>query len=38
MVSIDGRYVYDDDDLTPGTKKEGGLHQNLFDKDGRWSC
>ncbi|HET6295674.1 MAG TPA: hypothetical protein VFG33_19960 [Kribbella sp.] len=34
MVSIRGRYEYDDDDLTPGKKKEGGLHQNLFDSDG----
>ena len=35
MVSIRGRYEYDDDDLTPGKKKEGGLHQNLFDGDGK---
>ena len=34
MASIKGRYEYDDDDLTPGTKKEGGLHQNLFDSEG----
>lgn len=34
MVSIKGRYEYDDDDLTPGKKKEGGLHQNLYDRDG----
>lgn len=34
MVSIKGHYVYDDDDLTPGNKKEGGLHQNLYDSDG----
>lgn len=34
MASIRGRYEYDDDDLTPGKKKEGGLHQNLFDEDG----
>lgn len=27
-------YEWDDDDLTPGQKKEGGLHQNLFDSDG----
>ncbi len=33
--SINGRYVYDDDDLTPGKKKEGGLHHNLFDRDGK---
>lgn len=34
MASIPGRYEYDDDDLTPGKKKEGGLHQNLFDSEG----
>lgn len=34
MPSIPGRYEYDDDDLTPGKSKEGGLHQNLFDEDG----
>lgn len=34
MVSIRGSYEYDDDDLTPRKKKEGGLHQNLFDGDG----
>lgn len=34
MASIKGRYVYDDDDLTPGKRKEGGLHQNLFDSEG----
>ena len=34
MASIKGRYEYDDDDLTPGKKKEGGLHQNLFDSEG----
>lgn len=32
--SIRGRYEWDDDDLTPGRKREGGLHQNLFDRDG----
>ncbi len=31
---IPGYYEWDDDDLTPGRKKEGGLHQNLFDADG----
>lgn len=31
---IHGTYEYDDDDLTPGKKKEGGLHQNLFDEEG----
>ncbi|KGN40833.1 hypothetical protein [Knoellia aerolata] len=34
MGSIRGHYEWDDDDLTPGRKKEGGLHQNLFDSDG----
>lgn len=34
MVTIRGRYVYDDEDLTPGKKREGGLHQNLFDAGG----
>lgn len=34
MGRIRGHYEWDDDDLTPGRKKEGGLHQNLFDDDG----
>jgi hypothetical protein len=34
MGRIKGHYEWDDDDLTPGRKKEGGLHQNLFDPDG----
>lgn len=34
MGRIKGYYEWDDDDLTPGQKKEGGLHQNLFDQDG----
>ena len=34
MGRIPGYYEWDDDDLTPGRKKEGGLHQNLFDADG----
>jgi hypothetical protein len=34
VVRIRGSYEYDDDNLTPGKKKEGGLHQNLFDSDG----
>ena len=34
IARIHGTYEYDDDDLTPGKKKEGGLHQNLFDADG----
>jgi hypothetical protein len=31
---IKGYYEWDDDGLTPGQKKEGGLHQNLFDQEG----
>src|SRR4051794_28887181 len=34
MPSIDGRLQWDDDELTPGKKKEGGLHSTLFDADG----
>jgi hypothetical protein len=34
MGRIKGHYEWDDDDLTPGHKKEGGLHQNLFDSEG----
>ncbi len=34
MGRIKGYYEWDDDDLTPGNKKEGGLHQNLFDDEG----
>lgn len=34
MGRIRGHYEWDDDDLTPGQKREGGLHQNLFDADG----
>src|SRR4051812_16556909 len=34
MPSIDGRLEWDDDELTPGKKKEGGLHSTLFDADG----
>jgi len=34
MPSITGRYEYDDEDLTPGKKKEGGLHQNLYGRHG----
>lgn len=30
-----GHYEWDDDHLTPGPKKEGGLHQNLFDSEGK---
>lgn len=35
MPKQHGSIEWDDDDLTPGKKKEGGLHQNLFDKDGK---
>lgn len=35
MVRIPGFFEYDDDSLTPGKKKEGGLHQNLFDSEGK---
>lgn len=35
MGRISGYYEWDDDHLTPGQKKEGGLHQNLFDADGK---
>lgn len=34
MGRIKGHYEWDDDGLTPGRKKEGGLHQNLFDREG----
>ncbi|MFC2403814.1 hypothetical protein [Corynebacterium matruchotii] len=29
-----GYYEWDDDSLTPGLRKEGGWHQNLYDSDG----
>lgn len=35
MGRIKGYYVWDDDNLSPGQKKEGGLHQNLFDHVGK---
>lgn len=35
MRSIPGWYEWDDEELTPGRKKEGGLHQNLFDSEGK---
>ena len=35
MRRISGHYEWDDDDLTPGQKKEGGLHQNLYDDAGK---
>lgn len=34
MGRIKGHYEWDDDALTPGHKREGGLHQNLFDNEG----
>lgn len=34
VIRIPGFLEYDDDDLTPGKKKEGGLHQNLYNRDG----
>lgn len=34
MGRIKGYYEWDDDELTPGNKREGGLHQNLFDDEG----
>ena len=34
MGRIKGHYEWDDDGLTPGHKKEGGLHQNLFNSEG----
>lgn len=35
MKRIPGYYEWDDDSLTPGKKKEGGLHQNLYDSEGK---
>lgn len=35
MGRIRGHHEWDDDDLTPGQKREGGLHQNLFDEQGK---
>lgn len=34
MPSMNGRLEWDDDDLGPGKKKEGGLHGNLYDRQG----
>ena len=34
MKRIRGHYEWDDDDFTPGQKREGGLHQNLYDGEG----
>ncbi|WP_448720599.1 hypothetical protein [Microbacterium natoriense] len=35
MGRIPGHYEGDDDDLTPGHRAGGGLHQNLFDEGGK---
>ena len=35
MGRISGHYEWDDDELRPGVKAEGGLHQNLFDEAGQ---
>lgn len=37
MVKIHGYYEYDDDSLTPGQAKDGGLSQLLFDSEGKLS-
>ena len=37
MVKIHGYYEYDDDSLTPGQAKDGGLSQLLFDSERRLS-
>lgn len=34
MPEIKGSLIWDDDELRPGKKKEGGLHSNLFDEEG----
>lgn len=34
MGRIKGYYVWEDDSLTPADRKNGGLHQNLFDQNG----
>ncbi|MBY6366989.1 hypothetical protein [Rhodococcoides corynebacterioides] len=34
-TSMTGRLEWDDENLTPGNKKEGGYHNNLYDSDGR---
>lgn len=34
MRRIQGYCEWDEDDLTPGQKKKGGLHQNLYDSEG----
>jgi len=37
MVKIHGYFEYDDDSLTPGQAKDGGLSQLLFDSEGKLS-
>ncbi|QZQ56819.1 hypothetical protein KZI27_08455 [Curtobacterium sp. TC1] len=37
MVKIHGYYEYDDDSLTPGQAKDGGVSQLLFDSEGKLS-
>lgn len=37
MVKIRGYYEYDDESLTPGQAKDGGLSQLLFDSEGKLS-
>jgi hypothetical protein len=34
MAKIKGYMEWDNDSLTPGNKREGGLHQNLYDDEG----
>lgn len=34
-TSMTGRLEWDDENLAPGNKKEGGYHNNLYDSDGR---
>lgn len=35
MAEVWGSLKWDDDDLTPGNSKDGGLHNNLYDSDGK---
>lgn len=35
MGRIRGHYEWDDDGLNPGYRRGGGLHQNLFDSNGK---
>lgn len=34
MPRIPGHFEWDDDDLTPGNRREGGLSDNLYDSEG----